>query len=254
MENFKMVYPVACSGTFRLASADNSPTNPDGTRRSLLGVLIKSIIAAITLLVAVGAHAAPGAILVLGDSISAEYGLPRNSGWVKQMTDRMRQNGFDYNVINASISGETTSGGQTRLPTLLRQHTPQLVIIELGGNDGLRGLDLKATESNLRNMITRSQKAGAKVLLVGMRLPPNYGRDYNTRFEAIFPKLATAHRTGLVKFFFEGFAEKVEMFQPDRIHPTVQAQALLLNNIWPALKPMLDDLSRQARLPLAKTG
>lgn len=249
-----MVYPDACSGTFRSASSGSIPTNPDGTRRGFWGVLIKSIVATVTLLLAFGAQAAPGAILVLGDSISAEYGLPRNSGWVKQMGDRLRQNGFDYNVINASISGETTSGGQTRLPALLRQHAPQVVIIELGGNDGLRGLDLKVTESNLRDMISRSQKAGSKVLLVGMRLPPNYGRDYNARFEAIFPKLAATHRTGLVKFFFEGFAEKVELFQPDRIHPSVQAQPLLLNNIWPTLKTMLDGLSRQARLAAPKVG
>lgn len=249
-----MGYPDARSGTFRSGSSGGVTANPDGACRSLWGALIKSMIAALTLLAAFGAQAAPGAILVLGDSISAEYGLPRNSGWVKQMADRLRQNGFDYNVINASISGETTSGGQTRLPALLRQHTPQVVIIELGGNDGLRGLDPKATESNLRDMITRSQKAGAKVLLVGMRLPPNYGRDYNTRFEAIFPKLAAAHRTGLVKFFFEGFAEKIELFQSDRIHPSVKAQPLLLDNIWPTLKSMLDGLSRQARLARSRTG
>ncbi len=183
--------------------------------------------------------AAQPTVLVLGDSISAEYGLPRDAGWVNLLVERLRQNGYRYRVVNASISGETTSGGLSRLPALLKQHAPQVVILELGGNDGLRGLDPSVTEKNLEQMIVASKNAGARVLLVGMRLPPNYGRDFTTRFESLFGRLAARHRTGLVNYFFEGFTQTSEYFQPDRIHPTVRAQPVLLDNIWPELRRLL---------------
>ncbi len=178
-------------------------------------------------------------LLVVGDSLSAEYGLPRNSGWVKLLGDRLARNRFNYTVVNASISGETTVGGMTRLGALLKQHRPSIVIIELGGNDGLRGLDPSVTESNLDNMIKAAKSADARVLLIGMRLPPNYGRAYTSRFEAIFARLAKRHDTAVLEFFMEGFAENTALFQPDRIHPNVKAQDRMLDNVWPKLVPLL---------------
>ena len=183
--------------------------------------------------------AAPRTLLILGDSISAGYGLPRDAGWVRLLTDRIRQNGLDYSVVNASISGDTTSGGRARLPALLKQHAPEVVVIELGGNDGLRGLDIKAMEDNLAAMTDMARKAGARVLLVGMRLPPNYGRDYTNRFEAVYGRLARKLDVPLVPFFFTGFGEGDEWFQADRIHPTVRAQPVLLDNVWPQLQKLL---------------
>lgn len=192
------------------------------------------------------AHAASGAsrpsvrtVLVLGDSISAEYGLPRDSGWVQLLRDRLQSQGKDYNVVNASISGETTSGGAQRLPELIARLAPAVVIIELGGNDGLRGLQLSATEANLRSMIQASQVAHARVLLVGMQLPPNYGRDFTERFAHLYPELAEQYHIALVPFLFEGFADNLELFQADRIHPTQAAQARLLENVWPHLLGLL---------------
>lgn len=178
-------------------------------------------------------------LLVVGDSLSAEYGLPRNSGWVKLLGDRLARNRFNYTVVNASISGETTVGGMTRLGALLKQHRPSIVIIELGGNDGLRGLDPAVTESNLENMIKAAKSANAQVLLIGMRLPPNYGRAYTSRFEAMFPRLAKRHGTAVLEFFMEGFAENSALFQPDRIHPNAKAQERMLDNVWPKLLPVL---------------
>lgn len=178
-------------------------------------------------------------LLVVGDSLSAEYGLPRGTGWVQLLTDRLRGNGSDYRVVNASISGETTSGGRTRLPALLKQHRPRIVVLELGANDGLRGLPLAVMKDNLATMIRQSQAAGARVLLVGIRVPPNYGRDYAERFFATFPALAREHKVALAPFLFEGFGDSLELFQADRIHPAVEAQARMLENVWPALRPLL---------------
>ncbi len=186
-------------------------------------------------------------MLVLGDSLSAEYGITRNQGWVKLLQDRLREEKFDATVVNASISGETTSGGATRLPALLKKHQPAVLIVELGGNDGLRGLSLAATESNLRAMIKAGQAANARVLLLGMRLPPNYGAAYAENFHALYGKLAGDHKVALVPFFLEGIATRIEMFQPDRIHPTAAAQPAMLDNVWPALKPLL------AKTPMIKT-
>ncbi len=178
-------------------------------------------------------------VLVLGDSLSAEYGLPRDTGWVKLLSDRLAQDGAKYTVVNASISGETTSGGRTRLPALLKQHRPTIVVIELGGNDGLRGLPVSAMRDNLAAMIDASHAAGARVLLVGVRVPPNYGRDYAQRFASVFEELARRRKVGLVPFLLDGFAERLEYFQADRIHPNEKAQSLMLDNVWPHLKPLL---------------
>ena len=194
-------------------------------------------------------HAAPSStaparpdtatLLVLGDSISAEYGLPRDTGWVKRMDTRLRAQGYSYRVLNASISGETTSGGLARLDALLTQEHPAIVVVELGGNDGLRGLSLAGTTENLDAIITRSQKAGASVVVVGMQLPPNYGKAYTDRFAAIYADVAKRHRAALVPFLFEGFGDRYELFQADRIHPTQAAQDRLLDNVWPILRPLL---------------
>ena len=178
-------------------------------------------------------------ILIVGDSLSAEYGLPRGTGWVSLLDKRLSSQQASWSLINASISGETTAGGQARLATLLKTHQPQIVIIELGANDALRGLQLQATEKNLRQMIQASKKSGARVLLLGMRIPPNYGADYSNQFFRLFAKLAESEQIEYVPFFLEKVADKVELFQADRIHPNVEAQSVLLENVWPKLKPML---------------
>lgn len=193
---------------------------------------------ALALLVSV-AHSASKTVLVLGDSLSAEYGLNRGTGWVPLLQTRLKAEKIDAAMVNASISGETTSGGKARLQPLLDKHRPDIVIIELGANDGLRGLSIAATEANLRAMIMASQKAQAKVLLLGMRIPPNYGGDYTRRFSAIYPKLAKETKVPLVPFFLEGVVDKPEFFQADRIHPTAQAQPIMLKSVWSHLKPLL---------------
>ncbi len=188
------------------------------------------------------ARAATPVLLVLGDSLSAEYGLKRGTGWVALLEARLAQEKIPARVVNASISGETTAGGRSRLPALLAQHKPTHVVIELGGNDALRGLPLPATKDNLTTMTQAAQKAGARVLLVGMRLPPNYGRDYGERFSALFTQVAQEQRAAAVPFFLEAFAEgpdAARYFQPDRIHPTEQAQPLMLATVWPQLKKLL---------------
>jgi acyl-CoA thioesterase I len=179
--------------------------------------------------------------LVLGDSLSAEYGLKRGTGWVALLESKLRQEKQDVQVFNASISGETTSGGKSRLPSLLAKHQPNLVIIELGGNDALRGLDMALTQQNLSAMIAESKKMGAKVLLIGMQLPPNFGKQYAAKFEGIFKNLSQDGASGvtLVPFFLEGFGEDLSFFQADRIHPTEAAQPKMLANVWPMLKKQL---------------
>jgi len=188
------------------------------------------------------AHAAqPGApiILVLGDSLSAEYGLARDTGWVALLAQRLAANHPEYRVVNASVSGETTSGGAARLPALLAEHRPRIVILELGGNDALRGLALDLTERNLVTMTTLARTAGAQALILGMQIPPNYGRPYAERFRQLFATVASAHHAALVPFLLTGFAEDPAYFQPDRIHPAAAAQPLMLANVWPALEPLL---------------
>ncbi|POF39721.1 arylesterase [Pseudomonas laurylsulfativorans] len=184
-------------------------------------------------------NAAAGTVLIVGDSISAGFGLDTRLGWVSLLEQRLKREGFDDKVINASISGDTSAGGQARLPTLLAEHKPQVVILELGGNDGLRGLLPTQLQQNLASMIQQSQEAGAKVLLLGMRLPPNYGVRYTTAFAEVFPKVAKENDIPLVPFLLEGIGGVPSMVQSDGIHPTAEAQSRLLDNVWPMLKPLL---------------
>ena len=199
-------------------------------------------LAALVALVALAAaRAQPTApvVLVVGDSISAAYGLAPGSGWVDLLSARLATEHYSHRVVNASITGDTTAGGRARLPALLARYKPTVVIVELGGNDGLRGGDLTATRDNLDAMIADVQRTGAKPLIVGMKLPPNYGTAYVRKFDALYADVAKAHKAGLVPFFFEGFGEKTELFQADRIHPAAAAQPLLLDNVWPQLRPLL---------------
>jgi acyl-CoA thioesterase-1 len=180
--------------------------------------------------------------LVLGDSLSAEYGLARGSGWVALLSQRLDKEQRPWTVVNASISGETTAGGRSRLGMLLQAHRPGIVVIELGGNDALRGLSLAMTQEHLQEMIRASQQAGAKVLLLGMQVPPNYGPDYSKQFAAMFSQLAQKNNTLRVPFFLQGLAEgadAAQWFQADRIHPNAQAQPRMLNNVWAELKKLL---------------
>ncbi len=178
-------------------------------------------------------------IVVLGDSLSAEYGLPRDTGWVALLRQRLASERIDYNVANASISGDTTSGGLTRLPLVMQRMKPSIVIIELGANDALRGVPLTTTDSNLRAIVAQIRKGGAKPVLIGMYVPPNYGVDYTRDFHAIYERLAKELNVPLVPFLLAGLADKPELFQADQIHPTQQAQPLLLDNVWPTLTPLL---------------
>ena len=174
-----------------------------------------------------------------GDSLSAAYGLAEKHGWVALLAERLNRERFDYSVVNASISGETTSGGLSRMPRALAQHKPAVLVLELGANDGLRGLPVAQMKQNLASMIQQAQKAGARVLLVGMRMPPNYGPDYTRDFDGAFAELARRHKTALVPFLLEGMAEDLGSFQPDRIHPNGTAQPVLLENVWKGLRPLL---------------
>lgn len=176
---------------------------------------------------------------MFGDSLSAAYGIAAKRGWVALLAERLQGERSDYSVVNASISGETTAGGVSRLPRALSRHKPAVVILELGANDGLRGLPVREMERNLAAMIGMSRKAGAKVLLVGMRVPPNYGPEYTQDFAAAFPGLARAHKTALAPFLLDGMGGDLRLFQADRIHPTEAAQPLLLENVWKALRPLL---------------
>jgi acyl-CoA thioesterase I len=188
------------------------------------------------------AQTKPRTLLVVGDSLSAEYGLRRGTGWVALLEKRLTAENISAKVINASISGDTTSGGRSRLSALLAQHKPTHVVIELGGNDALRGLPLKMTQENLSFMTEASQKAGAKVLLLGMQVPPNYGADYSAQFAKAFENVASARKAPLVPFFLKGVADgadALKLFQADRIHPKEEAHPIMLDNVWPALKKIL---------------
>ena len=187
----------------------------------------------------VAPHSASKTVLVLGDSLSAEYGLARGAGWVPLLERRIATTQTRAAIVNASISGETTSGGRARLQALLAKHRPDIVVIELGGNDGLRGLQLNATQTNLQAMIDMTKKSGARVLLLGMQIPPNYGGDYTRRFAGLYATLAKQTGVTLVPFFLEGLQTRPELFQADRIHPAAAAQSLLLDNVWPYLARLL---------------
>ena len=176
-------------------------------------------------------------ILILGDSLSAEYGLPRGTGWASLLQEQLTKDQSPWSVFNASISGETSSGGLSRLPNLLDQKKPGIVLIELGANDALRGLPVNQTEANLRKMIQTSKKSGAKVLLCGIQIPSNYGQTYTSQFKNLYPLLATQEHVELLPFFLEGVATKPELFQADRLHPNVAAQSIIFKNVWGSMAP-----------------
>ena len=185
------------------------------------------------------AYSAPKTVLVVGDSLSAEYGLTRGAGWVALLEQKLKAEKIDARIVNASISGETTSGGRARLPALLTAHKPQIVVIELGANDGLRGLPVASAEANLRQMVTLSQQQDAKVMLIGMRMPPNYGRAYTERFFGMYGALSKDLKAPLVPFMLEGVADKPALFQADRLHPNAQAHPIILNTIWPTFSSLI---------------
>jgi len=194
----------------------------------------------LTLFLARDAGAAPApSILVVGDSLSSGYGIEMRDGWVTLLQQRLIKQGYPHTVVNASISGDTTSGGRVRLPDTLKRHRPQIVILELGGNDGMRGLPLRETRANLEAMIKAAQSAGAQVLLVGIHIPPNYGPEYTGKFHAIYHELARVHSTALLPFLLKGVALTPGFMQPDGIHPRAAAQPRLLDNIWLYLEPLL---------------
>jgi acyl-CoA thioesterase-1 len=191
-------------------------------------------------LAAVSAHAAPPVILVFGDSISAGYGLPRvEQGWAALLQAKLQQEGYGYQVVNASVSGETTAGGLARLPRALNLHHPAIVILELGGNDGLRALPVAQMQGNLSRMAGLAATAGAKVLLLGMRIPPNYGPEYTAQFSGVYADLARDQKLPFVPFLLNGIAQAPDLMQADGIHPNQAGQPKLLDAVWPALKPLL---------------
>ena len=189
-------------------------------------------------LAAAAAHAA-GTILVFGDSLSAAYGIGQKEGWPALLADRLREQRLEYSVVNASISGETTAGGVTRIGEALARARPDVVIIALGGNDGLRGLPVAQMKANLEKMIAAAKAARARVVLVGMRMPPNYGPRYTREFETTFSDLARQEKVPLVPFLLEGIGDRRDMFLADTIHPTAAAQPTLLDNVWRGLAPLL---------------
>ncbi|MFO7276916.1 MAG: arylesterase [Pseudomonadota bacterium] len=178
-------------------------------------------------------------ILVLGDSLSAAYGIRPEQGWVALLEKRLQSEGYGYRVVNASVSGETSTGGVQRLPRALELHKPEIVILELGANDGLRGLPLATTRANLEKSVELARAAGAKVLLVGLEMPPNYGPKYTAQFREMFRELAKSHSLPLVPFLLENVALDPELMQSDGLHPNAKAQPILLDNVWPLLKPLL---------------
>ena len=202
---------------------------------------MKRLVALLVLIVAsASARAEAPVILVFGDSISAGYGLERvDQGWVELLKTRLKEQGYVYTVVNASVSGETTAGGLARLPRALQVQHPKILVVELGGNDGLRALPLAQMRANLAQMIDSAAAAGAKVLLLGMRMPPNYGAQFTEQFHGVFADLAREKKTALVDFLLDGTALDPALIQSDGIHPNAAAQPILLNNVWPALKPLL---------------
>lgn len=202
------------------------------------------LVAMVTALLVAQAHAAPGTrtVLIVGDSLSAEYGIAAGTGWVTGLGRKVSGMRPAVKVVNSSISGETTVGGRTRLGALLREHKPQVVVIELGANDALRGLPLSATEDNLADMVKACRSTGAKVLLVGMQLPPNYGKRYSEAFAAVFVRVAQTHQVALTPFLLKGVADRPDArdwFQPDGLHPLAKAHPIMLDNVWQKLAPLL---------------
>ena len=221
--------------------ANNDPQVPRRAWRKALAVCMVLTVC-LGLAAPVAAEAPQQTLLVVGDSLSAEYGLKRGTGWVPLLEKQLAVEKKPERVVNASISGDTTSGGRSRLPAQLGQHKPAIVVIELGGNDALRGLPLDMTEKNLAAMTQAAKKAGARVLLVGMQVPPNYGGAYAANFSSLFGRVAKAEKVSLVPFFLQGVADGADPaanFQPDRIHPNEQSQARMLANVWPELKKLI---------------
>jgi acyl-CoA thioesterase-1 len=203
-------------------------------------VYVRSILFLVATLLALPAMANQNTLLILGDSLSAAYGVPSDTAWVQLLRNRLSNNGLaDWQVINASISGETTDGGARRLPELLEENDPDVVIIELGGNDGLRGFPPDVIEANLASMIEQVQESGAQAVLIGMQIPPNYGQRYTEMFANIYPKLSDRYDVALVPFFLEGIYNQDGLMQDDGIHPTEKAQPKLLENAWPVIEPVL---------------
>lgn len=210
-------------------------------RRLLLpGLLVLAV------LVPAPGFAAGGTILVLGDSISAGYGLEAREGWVSLLEERLAERPESYEVVNASVSGETTGGGLARLPDALARHRPELVVLELGGNDGLRGYPIARIRANLARMVALAREAGARVLLIGMHIPPNYGSRYTEAFHGTYRQIAERDGVALVPFLLEGVATDASLMQGDGIHPTAAAQPLLLDNLWPTLLELLEDAGATA--------
>ena len=203
--------------------------------------LIQIAVVLTALLSAHSAKANPNApvILVFGDSLSAEYGIARGSGWVTLLSDRLRREGFPHRVVNASISGETTAGGLSRLGTTLKKQQPQFFLLALGANDGLRGLPVAQTRKNIESMLTLAANAGAQSMVIGIRMPPNYGPEYTRAFDRLFEDIALRRSLPVVPFLLEGIAENPSYFQADAIHPNEKAQPRILNNVWPTLSKLL---------------
>ncbi|WP_372964006.1 arylesterase [Marinobacter sp.] len=200
---------------------------------------IRSFLAITFFLISWPALANQHTLMVVGDSLSAAYGVPSETAWVQLLRDRLEAHGLPWQVVNASISGETTDGGLRRLPRLLEQNEPDVVVIELGGNDGLRGFPPNVIEANLAKMIELVMGTGATPVLIGIQIPPNYGQRYTRMFSDIFPTLSDRYDVGLVPFFLEGIFDQNGMMQGDGIHPTEEAQPLLLDNVWPRLEPLV---------------
>jgi acyl-CoA thioesterase-1 len=212
--------------------------------RLVVGLLLAGIYFLVPLVQAseVNTRGQEKTVLIVGDSLSAEYGLARGTGWVELMAQQAKKESIDVKWVNASISGDTTSGGVTRLPSLLKLHQPSLVVIELGGNDALRGLDMGMTQANLMSMVKASQSAGAKVLVIAMQVPPNYGANYLKQMSAAYEKVSQNSGAQLNLQFLKGVADDpdpLKWFQADRIHPNEKAQPTMMRNVWPQLKKML---------------
>ncbi|MFB2705959.1 arylesterase [Marinobacter shengliensis] len=211
-----------------------------------VSAFVRSFALSALMLLSLSALASQNTLLVVGDSLSAAYGVPSDTAWVQLLRDRLEEQGLNWNVVNASISGETTDGGLRRLPDLLQKNQPDVVIIELGGNDGLRGFPPDVIESNLADMIEQVRDIGATPVLVGMQIPPNYGQRYTRLFADIFPNLSDRYDTPLVPFFLEGIYNEDGLMQEDGIHPTEAAQPVLLDNLWPQLEPLILDRNPSA--------
>ena len=219
-------------------SGDTTCLQSDSARmRKLFTSFILSL--TLTLIHPVFAAEKTTTILVMGDSLSAGYGLKPDEGWVNLLRQRLQQQNLNYRVINASITGDTTQGGLARLPKTLQREKPDIFILELGANDGLRGFDISLTRNNLNRMVELAHADNSKVLLLGIQLPANYGHSFREKFRQIFSDVANKQQTALVPFFLKGVAETRDLMQPDGIHPAAEAQPVILDNIWPVLQPLL---------------